>query len=183
MKKINVLLLCLVFINVGYSQTLVSYNKADNVDFSTFKTFQVYSLDVKNTPEFEAKKEGLNLLIGEIFNQMISRGYQKVKENPDLIINVGVDITKKTQTRETDIRDAPMYIGQRNYKWESEEIVVRKYTEGTVTLDIVNHANNELIWQAISSGILEKKREKNQKKIIKGVKKLFKKFPVDIKKE
>jgi hypothetical protein len=157
----------------------VSYSKADNIDFSKFKTFKVNSFDVKNIPEFEPKKEGLSLLIEEINNQMISRGYEKVKENPDLIINIGLVITKETQTRQTDVRDAPMYIGQRNYHWESEEIVVRTYMEGTVTMDIVSSKDNEMIWQALSSGILEKKREKNTKKIVKGVQKLFKKFPVE----
>jgi hypothetical protein len=50
-----------------------------------------------------------------------------------------------------------------------------------VTLDIVSAEQNEMIWQAVSSGILEKKREKNKKRIVKGVKKLFKRFPVKIK--
>jgi hypothetical protein len=48
-------------------------------------------------------------------------------------------------------------------------------------MDMVSSKDNEMIWQAVSSGILEKKREKNTKKIVKGVKKLFKKFPIEIK--
>ncbi|MCJ7468436.1 MAG: DUF4136 domain-containing protein [Maribacter sp.] len=178
MKKIIALFLLLAISHIGQAQILVSYEKADRVDFSKFKTFQVYSLDVKNIPEFEPKKEGLNLLIEEINKQMISRGYEKVKENPDLIINVGVSITAEVQTRETTFRDAPMYIGQRNYHWESEEVIVREYNEGTVALDIVDTSENEMIWQAVASGILEKKREKNRKKIATGVQKLFKKYPV-----
>lgn len=178
MKKALFLLISLLVFQVGSSQVQVSYSKAENIDFTKFKTFQIYSLDVKNIPEFEPKRSGLNLLIVEINKQMTSRGYQKVKENPDLIINIGVYITKETQTRQTDYKDAPMYIGQRNYHWESEEIVVRRYLEGTVTLDIVSTENNEMIWQAVSSGILEKKREKNLKKIPKGARKLFKRFPV-----
>ncbi len=181
MKKTVIVFLLLLAPVFAQSQILVSYNKADDVDFSKFKTFQVYSLDVKNIPEFEQKKEGLNLLILEINDQMISRGYQKVSKNPDLMINIGVNITAEVQTRETDFRrDAPMYIGQRNYHWESEEVVVRNFTEGTVTLDIVDKLKNELIWQAVSSGVLSKKREKNKKKIVKAVQKLFKKFPVEI---
>lgn len=178
MKKIVSLFVFLFIYQVSLTQNLVSYNKADNVDFSKFKTFQINSFDVKNIPEFEPKKEGLNLLIEEINSQMISRGFEKVNKNPDLIINIGVVLTNKTQTRQTNFRDAPRYIGQRNYHWESEEIVVRNYVEGTVTIDIVSIKDNEMIWQAVSSGILEKKREKNSKKIVKGVQKLFKKFPV-----
>ena len=109
---------------------------------------------------------------------MVARGYEKVSENPDLIINLGINITKEEQTMETDIRDAPRYIGQRNYHWESEEIVIRRYTEGTVTLDLVDATENEMIWQAVSTGTLEKKREKNKKKIVRAAQKLFKKYPV-----
>lgn len=171
-------LFMLLFMLYGHSQTLVSYNKSEDVDFSEFKTYQIYSLDVKNIPEFEPKKEGLNMLLEEIHKQMVARSYEKVSENPDLVINVGVTITEEVQTRQTDIRDAPRYFGQRNYHWESEEIAIGKYTAGTVTLDIVDTAKNEMIWQAVSTGVLDKKREKNKKKIVRGVQKLFKKYPV-----
>ena len=182
MKTTTITLCFLLFVVFGFSQTLVSYNKSENVDFSKYKTYKIYSLEIKNSPEFEPKKAGLNLLLLEITKQMNARGYKKVTENPDLLINIGVAITEEVQTRETDIRDAPMYIGQRNYKWESEEIVVRKYSEGTVTLDLVDTNKEDMIWQAVSSGILSKKREKNNTKIEKSLQKLFKKYPIAISK-
>jgi len=165
----------------GTSQVLVSYNKTENVDFSKHSTYQIYDLEITNIPEFEPKKSGIDFLIGEISKQMNARGYKEVKDNPDLIINLGIAITKEVQTRETDIRDAPLYIGQRNYHWESEEVVVRNYTEGTVTLDLIDTDKNEMIWQAVSSGTLSKKREKNKRKIEKATQKLFKKYPVKLK--
>jgi hypothetical protein len=162
------------------SQILVSYNKSNEVDFSKFKTFQINSLDVENIPEFEPKKSGLDLLVEEITKQMNTRGYKSVNKDPDLIINLGITITNKVQTRETSISEAPRYLGQRNYHWESEEIVVGKYIDGSVALDLVDAHKNEMIWQAVSSGVLSKKREKNKKKIVKAAQKLFKKFPIKI---
>ena len=178
MKTITITICLLLFTLFGYSQTLVSYDKKEDVDFSKYKTYQIYGLDVKNIPEFEPKKTGLNLLIVEINKQMNARGYKKVAENPDLMINLGVAITAEVQTRESNLRDAPRYMGQRNYHWESEDIVVREYTEGTVTLDLVDNTENKMIWQAVSAGVLSEKREKNKKKIVKAVQKLFKKYPV-----
>lgn len=178
MKTIAIAILFLLIPLLGQSQTLVSYDKSEDVDFSKYKSYQVYSLEVTNIPEFEPKKTGLNLLIGEIHKHMAARGYEKVSENPDLIINLGVNITEAEQTRETSLRDAPRYMGQRNYSWASEEIVVRRYTEGTVTLDLVDTASNEMIWQAVAAGALEKKREKNKKRVVRAVQKLFKKYPV-----
>ena len=180
MKTIAIVFLFLLFPVLGHSQVLVSYDKSEGVDFSKYNTYQIYSLEVTSIPEFEPKKTGLNLLIVEINKQMVARGYEKVSENPDLIINLGASVTEEEQTRETGIREAPRYIGQRNYHWESEEIVIGRYKEGTVTLDLVDTASNEMIWQAVASGILEKKQEKNEKKIVKVVKKLFKKYPVKV---
>jgi len=182
MKKTITLFLFLIIPTITQAQNLVSYNKSDDVDFSKYKTFQIVDFEVKNIPEFEPKKEGLDLLLAEIGKQMTLRGYQKVTNDPDLIINIGINITAEVQTRETDFRtDAPRYMGQRSYHWEAEEVVVRKYTEGTVTLDLVDKKENELIWQAVSKGTLSKKREKNKKKIIKATQKLFKKYPIEIK--
>ena len=163
---------------IVFSQTIVSYDKAKDVDFTKYKTFQIYSLDVRSIPEFEPKKSGLNLMLTEIISQMESRGFVKVSENPDLIINLGVSIVSKNQTRESDIREAPLYMGQRNYHWESEEVIVGTYTEGTVTLDLVDTQNEKMIWQVVGSSVLSEKREKNRKSISKGVKKMYKKFPV-----
>lgn len=182
MKKTATIFLFLFIPMIVQAQILVAYNKSEDVDFSKFKTFQIVDFEVKNNPKFEPKKEGLDLLIAEISKQMSLRGYQKVTKDPDLIINIGINITAEVQTRETDFRtDAPRYMGQRNYHWEAEEVVVRKYTEGTVTLDMVDNLKNTMIWQAVSKGTLSKKRKKNKKKIIKATQKLFKRYPIGIK--
>ena len=167
---------------LGMSQLLVSYNKASEVDFKKYKTFQVYGLNVTTIPEFEPRKEGLNFLITEINGQMVARGYKKVNANPDLILNIGVVVSAEQKTRQTDIRDAPRYMGERNYHWESEEIVVQNYNEGTVILDVVESENNKLIWQAVSKGMISGSKDKNNIGITKAVKKMFNKYPVKVKK-
>jgi hypothetical protein len=161
------------------AQTRVSYDKSNEMDFGSYKTYKINKLDVKTYPEFEPKKEGLNTLVFEIEKQMNGLGFsQAVTDAPDLLLNIGVVITPVERTRETGLRDAPLYGGQRNYHWEREEVVFYKYAEGAVTLDLVDVEKNELIWQVVSKDALEKKREKNKKKIEKAVKKIFKKFPV-----
>ncbi len=95
MKKTVTIFLFFIVPMIVQAQILVSYNKSNDVDFSKFKTFQVRDFEVKNIPEFEPKKEGLDLLITEINKQMKLRGYQNVSENPDLIINIGVNITNE----------------------------------------------------------------------------------------
>jgi hypothetical protein len=178
-KKLLIFFL-LIGLPVSFNaQTLVSYKKTESVDFSSYKTYKINKVNIQNTPEFEAKKEGINMLIFEINKQMSSRGYTvTTSDNADMLINLGIALQTVESKRETTLRDAPAYIGQRNYHWEAQEIVTYRYTEGTVIFDLVDIQNNELIWQAISRGTLSDKREKNKKKVVKAVEKLFKKFPV-----
>ena len=182
LKILGSLFLLLTMPFLGLSQVLVSYNKASKIDFKKYKTYQIYGLNVTTIPEFEPKKESINFLIAEIGKQMSARGYQIVKEYPDLILNIGIVITAEQKTRQTDIRDAPRYMGQRNYHWESEEIVVQNYNEGTVILDVVESENNKLIWQAVSKGMITASMGTNMSRITKAVKKMYNKYPVKVKK-
>jgi hypothetical protein len=73
-------------------------------------------------------------------------------------------------------------MGERNYHWESQEIVVQNYNAGTVILDVVESENNKMIWQAVSKGMISPSIDKNEIRITKAVKKMFNKYPVKIKK-
>lgn len=182
MKKLLLVFFALSLATTISAQVLVSYDKSDDTDFASYKTYKIYKLDIESSPEIEPREEGLNLLIEEISKQMNARGYRVAEDNPDLMINLGVSITSEVQTRETDIRDAPRYVGQRNYSWQSEEIIIGEYTEGTVTLDMIDQAKNEMIWQAVAQAVLSEKSSKNKKRITKGTQKLFKKYPIPAKK-
>ena len=73
-------------------------------------------------------------------------------------------------------------MGQRNYSWKSEEIVVGEFNEGTVVVDFIDVANSEMIWQGVVKGVITDKASINDKRIKKSVDKLFKKFPIEPKK-
>lgn len=181
-KKLSAVSLFLAIPFFGISQLLISYNKAPKVDFRKYKTFQVYGLNVTTIPDFERRKESINFLITEIDKQMQARGYEKVQAYPDLILNIGVVISAEQKTVQTDIRDAPRYMGQRNYHWEAEEIVVQEYNAGTVILDVVETENNKLIWQAVSKGMISPIFDQGKTRITKAVKKMFNKYPITKKK-
>ncbi len=179
MKKLATTILCTTLVTFTLSgQYLVSYDQMEDVDVTQYKTFQIEKVDVESFPEFKPREEGLSELLAAISGQMESRGYQQVESGGDLYLNLGVNITEEVQTRETDIRDAPRYMGQRNYHWESEEVVVREYTAGTVTLDLVDTKKNEMIWQSVAIGTLTPNPKKAKKRIQKAAKKLFQKYPV-----
>jgi len=82
------------------------------------------------------------------------------------------------QTRETTIREAPRYIGQRNYHWQSQEVVVGRYEEGTATVEIVDAAHREVVWQGAVKSILTSNPTKLTKRIDDAIAALFVKYPV-----
>jgi len=159
---------------------IVSYDKSKDVDFSHFKTFKFYKIEVDDELVIK-RKDRIEYMMQQIAKEIEARGFSQTDGEADLLINIGVVVADVTQTRETTVQDAPVYMGQRRYHWEAEEIVVREYQEGTATIDFVDKVNNELVWQAVAVGTLKEKDAKGRKNIDKGVKKVFKKFPVAIK--
>ncbi len=158
------------------SVAVLHHDKSPATDFSQYKTFGFYKVDVKNETLLRTRSEGLDLLKSNIRREMEQRGYVYDENNPDLRINLGIIMEDEVQTRETDIRDAPVYMGTRNYYWQSEEVVVREWQKGTVVVDMVN-PDDELIWEGIVSGALVSNPGKMDKRIDEAVQKLFKKFP------
>ncbi len=144
-------------------------------DFSQYRTFDFHETEVENQTG-TIYPPGMALLKAAIEREFNARGIQR-SENPDLLVNIGIVVSEEEQTYETNIRDAPAYTGQRRYTWESEEIVVGTYAQGTLVLEAFDAASDLLLWQASGSGVLPKKEKKLDSSIRKGVGELFETFP------
>ena len=171
MKQIVCLAILLV---AGCSPVkIVSTNPKEGFSLVNYKTFDFYQVNTEQddmTPTFIRRVDWIK---SEIAKQLANRGLQQTSSHPDLLINLGVVIEEKTQTRETTIRDAPMYMGQRNYSWQSQEVPVGEYQEGTLTVDLVDAKKNTLVWQGVASSVVVKSDKSSQKNITDGIEKLF----------
>ena len=54
---------------------------------------------------------------------------------------------------------------------------VRRYTQGTLVIDIWDTRTNDLLWRGTVTDIISDNPEKNEKKMKKAMEKLFKKYP------
>ncbi|MBX2840815.1 MAG: DUF4136 domain-containing protein [Flammeovirgaceae bacterium] len=109
---------------------VVSSDVEADVNFNDYKTFGFYKFNVEDKDNIFLTEPDFTLLKNAITSEMEKRSFKFQENNPDLMINLGVVAQNKDQTRETDFRDGRMgYMGQRNYHWESEEVVVNKYAE------------------------------------------------------
>lgn len=146
-------------------------------DFSKYSTFDFYKFDASGDTSlmFPSRAKALQ---DAVAIELTNKGYKQSSDNPDLLVNIGLVIKEKAQTRETNFRDdAPRYIGQRNYSWKSEEVVVRYYREGSVTMDLVDRVANKRIWEGAAKGVIPGSSNKVQKEMDAGVKVLLAKIP------
>lgn len=138
-------------------------------NYSTFNFFEVEGSG-DTTGNFASHTEQL---IEAITSELQSKGLRLSQDNADLLINIGIVVQEKVQTRQTDIRDAPRYMGQRRYSWKSEEVEVNHYRKGTVTIELVESGPEKMVWKGVAEGVIPEKDRKLKEAIQDGVKTLF----------
>ena len=180
MKRSFLKYLCLLpFCLLACSPVKVLDTKAaNNFQLSRYRTFDFYEVETGGNALSPAYKEQLAFLQQEMETQLSNRGLTRSSLQPDLKVNLGIVVDEKVQTRETDIRTAgPRYLGQRRYTWKSREVEVGRYKEGTLSVDLVDNARNELVWQGAAEAVVPKDASKLQSRIAEGVQKLVESIP------
>ncbi len=182
-KQISFLLI-LALCCVGCSPLVqINTETSPGSDFSKYKSYNFYQLSAQGDTITKGFAERVDLLKKAIATEMERRGFQSTQNKPDLLINIGIAVEERVQTRQTNfLQDgAPYYVGQRNYKWKSQDIEVGRYRDGTVTIHLVDTKINEMIWRGTAEGVLPGSTEKLPNAIQKAITALFNKFPVAIK--
>ena len=174
MKKV-LFLFCICLL---WNCSPISVKTVDTPDLvlSAYKTYNYFKFKYSHYDSIPYNEKNYAYFIEQMDRNMASKGL-KLDEDPNLIINVGVVVSQKEQTRVTDVRTDMNYVGQRNYHWESEDQVVGVYDVGDMTIDFIDTKKDELVWQASIEGMLTKKEEKMQVRIADAVNKIFENFP------
>ncbi|HLT72643.1 MAG TPA: DUF4136 domain-containing protein [Cyclobacteriaceae bacterium] len=154
---------------------IVSIDKADDFSLASYKTFDFVDVDVSgaDSPSFSDRVEWIK---DEISRQLSQKGLTQTSTSPELLLNIGVVVEEKEQTRETTLMDAPRYMGQRNYHWESQDVVVNHYKQGTVTVDFVDSKTNSRVCEAVASAVVVKNDATAKKNIARGVEQVLEKI-------
>ncbi|WP_400190174.1 DUF4136 domain-containing protein [Hymenobacter sp. B81] len=177
MKTSWFLPLLLLWLSACSSTDIKSTEQTPGVDFSAYRTYNFLDVQARNEAAFAAPGSAIADLKTAVARELERRGYQRA-DAPDLWVNIGVVTQDQVQTRQTDIREAPRYIGQRRYSWQSEEVVVDRYEVGTVTVELVDAARNERVWQGVAASTLTDDPQKLTRRIDEGMSKLFEKYPL-----
>ena len=143
---------------------------------SSYSTFDFVDFNVELMTTYQTNPENVEYLKASISNQLNNKGLVQ-SANPDLAVNIGVVVEEEVQTRESDITEM-RYLGQREYHWERDEVLVGVYKVGTVAVELVDTKTNRVVWQGSDASVIRNQKS-IQKKIDKGVARIFRKFDLD----
>jgi hypothetical protein len=161
------------------NERVAQVDQKTGVNFANYKTYGFMDAVARNDSTFQNSGTGIFDLKRAVAAEMALRGFQQAAQ-PDLWVNIGIVTQQKTQTRQANFQfdGAPQYIGQRHYHWDARDIPVGQYQEGTATVDIVDAARKEQLWQGTTTRVLSSSPDKSSKQIDKAVSAMFEKFPV-----
>lgn len=172
-KELSLLLLITIQSVFGCSTTKIFTSEISKEEFTeNYQTFNFYDLKADGNVPDEIDLSKVQILKDAISTQLNQAGL-RTSSDPDLWINIGITVEDKVQTRQTDIREAPIYIGQRRYQWQSEEIVIDEYRLGTVSLDFIDASTDRMVAQASAQGVVVEKEQDLEDRINKAIAEVF----------
>lgn len=143
------------------TRVAVEKDKYQNFKLSDYSSFDFAKIETPND-SLLPYQQAVQLLKQGITQAMEARGLSRSEATPELLINLGLVVEDKVQTRETNLATDPFtYTGQRSYRWEVQEIPVGTYREGSLTVHLVESSGSRLVWAGTISEVIPKK-EKNK---------------------
>jgi len=145
-----------------------------NVDFKKFKTFAMKKGTEAPTPFAQER------IIAAVKNELKARGLAE-SENPDVFVytHAKVSTEKRVDVTSFGYGGYPGWGGWGG-SFGTSSAMVTDVPMGTLIVDIVDAKTDQLVWRGIGSDTLltNPTPEKSEKRINKGVAKLFTKYPV-----
>jgi hypothetical protein len=179
MKRI-IIPFVILMIAAACSSIKVTSDFDKTAQYSAFKTyaFTPEALNL-NIEELNRKR-----LITAVENELSLKGFTKA-EKPDVLIDIKISGEKKQTATATGTGGYGYGYGYYRYGWGGGTTTINydSYTEGTVFVNMIDAAKNEVVWQGRGVGTVDpnasaSKREKN---INYAVKQIFAQYPPKIK--
>ncbi len=176
--------ICLLFIAVTFagcaSGPRIITNSDPSADWSKYRTFGFFQ--PLGTDRGNVRSLMSNTLIESTTREMQAAGFNLSESDPDLLINFVVSTRETIQTRPSS--SASMHHSRGRYNtwsgWSAStsttEVVQR--TEGTLAVDIVSRARNQLVWEGAATKRVTNSTRENQDQVLDdAIADIFAQFP------
>jgi hypothetical protein len=118
--------------------------------------------------------------------ELEARGMTRVEASPQLLVNFSADLSEKLQV--TSMPGPTVVSGRYGYRrgvystWPAyEQTTVTQYTQGTLTIDIVDAARKQLVWEGVvTDSVTQKDLDDIPTAIKAAVAAAFTKYPVAV---
>lgn len=173
MKTLKIIPVLLLFVLASCSSVRVNQDYDKNVDFAQYKTYAYHKAGIDKVEISDLDKKRILRSIDEV---MAAKGFTK-SETPDLLINFFTKEREQVDVNQFNVGWGYGWgFGWNPWMWGSNTSVNR-YTEGTLTIDVIDAKKKELIWQGQGEGVLTKNVDKKDEKIKEFVSKILEQYP------
>lgn len=179
MKTIKFLPVTLFLALASCSPVRVNSDYDKNATFDSYKTYAYQKSGIDKVAISDLDKRRILRSIDEV---MAAKGFTK-SENPDILINF---FTKEREQVTVSQFNAGWGYGW-GWGWNpwmwGGNTAVSQYTEGTLTIDIIDAKKKELVWQGMGEGALTQSSEKKDEKIKEFVTRILEQYPPELKRK
>jgi hypothetical protein len=178
--RLFVVVLATVFMAACSSGPRIITNSDPSADWSQLRTFGFY--EPLGTDQGSVRSLISNQLLDSTTREMENAGFARSDSQPDLLINFVLSTRETLQTRPSS--SASVHHGRGRYgTWSgwsmsgsTTEVVQR--TEGTLGIDIIDRARNQLVWEGAASQRVTDSTRRNQAEVLDAaVMDIFMSFP------
>lgn len=155
-------------------------NSDPSVDWSQYRAFGFFS--PLGTDRGTVRSIISNQLIESTTREMEKAGFRRSDSQPDLLINFVLSTRETLQTRPST--SASMHHSRGRYStWSGWSVgasttEVVQQTEGTLGIDIVDRARNQLVWEGAATKRVTDSTRRNQAEVVDAaVAEVFARFP------
>lgn len=151
-----------------------------DADFSQYKTFAFAETQSESTGKYTSLLD--KFLKSAISRELLVRGYVR-SDKPDLLVNYHVSSKEKTDVYDVHRPSFSYYhyrytYGYTPWPYYGTELRVRKYTEGTLNIDLVDTGKKQLVWEGLTVGRIRNESLANlEGRINAAVKLVFDQYP------
>jgi hypothetical protein len=135
-----------------------------SVDFSKFRTFAWKAANPESNGVV-TNSLVLSRIHDAVSEGLRSKGIVENRTNPDLFV-----VTHVGAENQQDIDYWPSVGGWRHWGWMGPDVIVQRYVEGTIVLDMVDAKTNQLVWRSVStatgSDLIDVQSEKKVDKMV-----------------
>lgn len=149
-----------------------------NTDFDAAADFTKYKTYVWTEGTPSPNPLGEQRVHDALEAQLALEGFKKVAENPDVVV------TTHILTKEEKEVVATGYGGGYGYgpRWGgayggTTTASVYTYIQGTLVVDMYDAQTKKLVWRGTGTDTASDKADKNAKKVVKALEKMFKQYP------